>query len=134
LKAFTVLYKKEYATIRQLESTCFRVLKPMIVLMFLGLLLCFTVSGTAPGVVICLISAVMMGSVFVWMIQTQKRPRRDIRCPYCSNLNSVFEHVEEFDCDICHRPVAFSPSGMPIPADGSMDSAQPKSVYDQEPS
>lgn len=130
MKAIPPIKRGEYATIRQLEGYCYRVLKPLLALMGVGLLLCFTISLMMVGVPLLVLSAAMMLGLFIWMIRLQQQPRRDVRCPYCTNVNSVFESVSEFDCDICERPIRFNESGRPMPADGSLDNTTPTSIYD----
>lgn len=98
--------------------------------MGVGLVLSFAMTFIVIGVPLVLLSAVLMVALFVWMIRLQKQPRRDVRCPYCNNVNSVFDSVTEFDCDICDRPIKFNEAGGPVPADGSLDNAKPTSVFD----
>lgn len=133
VKALTTLWRRDYATVRQLEGTMYRVLGPLAAVMLVGVALVFTTILLAAGVLLCAISAALMVVFFVWAIRLQKRPRRDIRCPYCTNKNTVFEAVPEFECDICHRPIVFNELGAPVPSDGSLDDAKPVSIYGQQP-
>jgi len=129
LNVITRLCRGEYATVRQLEQHSYRLLKPLAVTFGAGVLLCLTSLLTVLGAIVCAITGVLLVGLFVWMIQLQKRPRRDLRCPYCTNRNSVFIGVEQFDCDFCERPVRFDEKGTPVPADDSFRS-RPTSVYD----
>ncbi len=129
MRAITRLYRGEYATVRQLEQQSYRLLKPLVVVFGVGVLLCLTSLLTVVGAIVCAVTGVLLVGVFVWMIQLQKRPRRDLRCPYCTNKNSVFTGIEQFDCDFCERPIRFDEKGAPVPADDSYQS-RPTSVYD----
>lgn len=130
MKTILAVRRREYATVRQLEKNCYRLLKPLVVGMGTGILLTFTALFSAVGVAMCAVFGIMLLGLFIWMIRLQKEPRRDIRCPYCTNKNSVFTIVTEFECDICHRPISFTKEGVPVPADGSLSETKPTSVYD----
>lgn len=131
MRAFSALIKRDFSTIRQLESKGYRLMRPLVVVFFLGIILCFTTLLMAFGVGLIVISGFTLAGLFFWLIQLQKRPRRAIRCPYCNNPNDVFWEVTEFDCDICDRPIVFDSKGIPVPADGSLENAKPRSVWDQ---
>lgn len=131
MKTISALIKRDFATIRQLESRGYRLLRPLAVVFGLGIVLCFTTLLMAMGVALIVLSGLGMAGLFLWLIQLQKRPRRQIRCPYCNNPNDVFWDIDTFECDICDRPINFDANGVPIPADGSLDKAQPTSVWDQ---
>ncbi len=98
--------------------------------MLIGFLMFLMAPLVVIAVPVMVISGVLMFAVFVWMIQLQKAPRREVRCPYCDNSNSVFGGVSDFDCDFCERPIHFNESGVPMPADGSLDNARPTSIYE----
>ncbi|MCC6484643.1 MAG: hypothetical protein IT209_07350 [Armatimonadetes bacterium] len=130
MKAVSVIWRKEFATIRQLERSCYGLLKPLGVVMGVGFLMFLMAPLVLLAVPLMVLSGILMFGVFVWMIHLQKAPRREIRCPYCDNANSVFVGVSEFDCDFCQRPIHFNEQGTPMPADGSLDDAKPTSVWE----
>ncbi len=132
MKAISGLWQRNYATVRQLEQYGYRILKPLVVAFGVGVILCLTSLFVLVGVILIALSGLVLVGMFAWMIQLQKQPRRDVRCPYCTNKNSVFAGVSAFDCDFCERPVTFDASGTPVPADDSF-TEKPRSVFEQEP-
>jgi hypothetical protein len=114
------LSKSKYSTIRELEHKNAGTFKKAGIIAIAGLLMIMFGSGTIISVIgiVALLGGVAIAFFgMVWMIKLQKEPTRHLFCPYCASKNDVFVSVKEFPCDICHRRIAVSPNGQPIPVE-----------------
>ncbi len=130
MKAVSKVWRRDFATITQLEHQCYALLKPLCILMLVGGVMFFSTFLVWLAVPVMTLSSLGMVGVFCWMIHLQKTPTREIRCPYCDSKAKVFAGVTAFDCDSCDRPISFNEHGVPIAADGSLTQSKPTSVWE----
>lgn len=115
---------------RQLEHSCYNIIKPLAVVFGIGILLSLTPLLLALGLILLAVSGLGLAGLFIWMIQLQKQPHTKVNCPYCTNPNTVFAGKTQFNCDFCERPIRMTENGAPVPADPAFANAKPTSVFD----
>ena len=112
--------KSKYNPIRELERKNAGVFKKAGIAAIAGLLMMMFGGGTFINIlgIISLLAGIVVAFIgMIWMIKLQKEPVRHLFCPYCASKNDVFVSIKEFPCDICHRRIAISPNGQPIPVE-----------------